>query len=123
MAWNIPPLMVSSGTLNEPRSALGANAPCTTTVKIMTTMLMSASVLALANYSGKKPLAPATKIPSQATVTPHTTSPTTTSLSQDETEEMYKQKREESVTKRNSKIDGFSMNETVKATNLCNVPV
>ena len=53
IAWNIPPLMVSSGTLNEPRSALGANAPCTTTVKMMTTILISASVLALANYKAK----------------------------------------------------------------------
>lgn len=51
MAWNIPPLTVSSGVLNEPRDSDGTNAPCISTVVTMTIIPMSANVLALASYT------------------------------------------------------------------------
>lgn len=50
MAWNMPPLIVSNGVLNEPRSSAGTNMPWNNTVTTIIIMPISANVLALANY-------------------------------------------------------------------------
>lgn len=50
MAWKMPLLIVRSGVVNSPRSAVGVMMPCTTTVMIMMIMLIKASVLAFASY-------------------------------------------------------------------------
>lgn len=56
IAWNIPVLTVRSGVLKEPLASVGARTPWTTTVTMMTTMLIKASVLAFASCSSESVL-------------------------------------------------------------------
>lgn len=50
IAWNTPSLTVNNGLLKLPLFSAGTVKPWVTTVRMMTSMLMSARALAFANY-------------------------------------------------------------------------